>query len=74
MYATILRLFVTADVPRVPTAVERSLDLATLSHREAQQLDGQRVRIRGETSRRPGRRWTLKTLTAAADRCSVLFG
>jgi hypothetical protein len=38
----------------MPTAVERSLDLATLSHRDAQRLDGQRVRVRVELETLPG--------------------
>jgi hypothetical protein len=47
MYATLLLLLVPADVPRISSAVvEPSYDLATLSHREAQRLDGRRVRIR----------------------------
>jgi hypothetical protein len=43
--AHFLLLLVPADVPRIPATVVRTLDLATLSHREAQRLDGQRVRI-----------------------------
>jgi hypothetical protein len=54
MYATLLLLLVPADVPRIPTGVERSLDLATLTHRQAQQLDGRRVRIRVELESEPG--------------------
>jgi hypothetical protein len=50
----LLPLIVPADVPRTPTAVERSLDLATLSHREAQRLDGRRVRVRVELESLPG--------------------
>jgi hypothetical protein len=51
--ALLLRLlFLPADVPGIPTAVERSLDLATLSHRDAQRLDGRRVRV--ELESRPG--------------------
>jgi hypothetical protein len=52
--ALLLLLFVPADVPRIPTAVERSFDLATLSHRQAQSLDGQRVRVRVELESLPG--------------------
>jgi hypothetical protein len=54
MYATLLLLLFPADVPPIPTAVERSLDLATLSHRDAQRLDGCRVRFRVELESRPG--------------------
>jgi hypothetical protein len=54
MYATLLLLLVPADVPGTPTAVEWSLDRATLSHRDAQRLDGQRVRVRVDLESRPG--------------------
>ena len=46
MYATLLPLLVPADVSGIPTAVEQSYDLALLSHRQAQHLDGRRVRFR----------------------------
>src|SRR5262249_34898589 len=48
MYTTLmLLLLVPADVPRTPAAVvEQTDDLALLSHRQAQRLDGRRVRIR----------------------------
>jgi hypothetical protein len=52
--ALLLLLLAPADVPGIPTAVERSLDLATLTHRQAQQLDGHGVRIRVELESRPG--------------------
>jgi hypothetical protein len=52
--ALFLFLVVPADVPRIPTAVDRSLDLATLTHRQAQQLDGRRVRVRVELEFLPG--------------------
>jgi hypothetical protein len=54
MYATLRLLFVPADVPRIPTAVERSFGLATLTHRQAQQLDGRQVRVRVELESLPG--------------------
>jgi hypothetical protein len=55
MYATLLLLLVPADVPRISSAVvEPSYDLATLSHREAQRLDGRRVRIRVDLESEPG--------------------
>jgi hypothetical protein len=43
-----------ADVPRVPATVERSLDLATLTPRESQRLDGHHVRMRVDRESRPG--------------------
>src|SRR5207237_1128756 len=49
-----LLLFVPADVPHIPPAVERSFDLATLPHREARRLDGHRVRVRVEVESQPG--------------------
>jgi hypothetical protein len=52
--ALLLLLSTPADVPRVPSAVERTLDLATLSHRDAQRLDGQGVRVRVDLESRPG--------------------
>jgi hypothetical protein len=52
--ALVLLLLAPADVPRTPTAVERSLDLTTLNHRQAQQLDGRRVRVRVELESLPG--------------------
>jgi hypothetical protein len=54
MDATLLLLLVPSDVPGTPTAVEWSLDLATFSHRDAQRLDGQRVRIRVDLEALPG--------------------
>jgi hypothetical protein len=54
MYATLLLLFVPADVPHVPATVVRSFDLALLSHRQAHQLDGQRVRLRVDLESEPG--------------------
>jgi hypothetical protein len=50
----LLPLLAPVDVPRIPTAVERSLDLATLTHRDAQGLDGRRVRLRVELESLPG--------------------
>jgi hypothetical protein len=50
----LLPLLAPADILRIPTAVERTLDLATLSHRQAQRLDGRRVRIRVELESLPG--------------------
>ena len=45
--ALFLLLLVPADAPRIPSAVvEQTYDLALLSHRQAQRLDGRRVRIR----------------------------
>jgi hypothetical protein len=52
--ALLLLLFIPADVPGTPTAVERSFDLALLTHRQAQRLDGQRVRIRVDMESLPG--------------------
>jgi hypothetical protein len=53
--ALFLLLLAPADVLRVSTAaVERSFDLATLTHRQAQQLDGQRVRLRVDLESEPG--------------------
>jgi hypothetical protein len=52
--ALLLLLLVPVDVPRIPTRIERSFDLALLSHRQAQQLDGQRVRIRVDIESDPG--------------------
>jgi hypothetical protein len=40
--------------PRISTAVEQGFDLATLTHRQAQQLDGRYVRIRVDLESRPG--------------------
>jgi hypothetical protein len=51
--AIFLLLLVAADVWRVSPRVERSFDLATLNHRQAQQLDGQRVRIRVDLESEP---------------------
>jgi hypothetical protein len=51
----LLPLVAPADVPRIPTAVvETTYDLATLSHRQAGQLDGRRVRIRVDLDSLPG--------------------
>jgi hypothetical protein len=48
-------LLVPADVPRIPTAVvEQTYDLALLTHGQAQQLDGRRVRIRVDLESEPG--------------------
>jgi hypothetical protein len=52
--ALLLLLLVPADVPPVPAAVVRSLDLAALSHDGARRLDGRRVRMRVEVESRPG--------------------
>jgi hypothetical protein len=52
--AIFLLLLVAADVCRVSPTVERSFDLGTLNHRQAQQLDGQRVRIRVDLESEPG--------------------
>jgi hypothetical protein len=47
MYTTILPLsLVPAEVPHIPATVVRPFDLASLSHRQVQQLDGTRGRIR----------------------------
>jgi hypothetical protein len=54
MYATVLLLFVPADVPQIPATVVRSFDLALLSHRQTEQIDGQRVRIRVDLESEPG--------------------
>src|SRR5262245_46676879 len=50
----LLPLLAFADVPGIPTAVDRPFDLATLSHREAQRLDGRPVRVRVELESLPG--------------------
>src|SRR4051794_29617990 len=52
--ALLLLLLFPADAPRISSAVVRPLDLATLSHREAQRLDGQRVLVRVELESLPG--------------------
>jgi hypothetical protein len=55
MHATLVLLaLVHADVPHIPATVVRSFDLAMLSHRQAQLLDGQRVRIRVDLESEPG--------------------
>jgi hypothetical protein len=50
----LLALLAPADVPRITDAVERSLGLASLTHRDAQCRDGQRVRIRVDLESLPG--------------------
>jgi hypothetical protein len=53
--ALLLLLLVPADVTPIPTAVvEQSYDLALLSHRQAQRLDGRRVHIRVDLGSEPG--------------------
>jgi hypothetical protein len=54
MYAALLLLLAPADAPSISAAMVRSVELATLSHRQAQQLDGQRVRIRVDLESEPG--------------------
>jgi hypothetical protein len=54
MTPALLLLFVPADVPGIPATVGRSLDLTLLSHRQAQQFDGQCVRIRVDLESEPG--------------------
>src|SRR5262245_45064874 len=52
--AFLLLLLVPADVPHINTAVVRTHDLAILSHRQAQLLDGRRVRFRVDLESEPG--------------------
>ena len=55
MDATLLLLLAPADVPGIWEAVvEPVYDLALLSHREAQRLDGRRVRFRVDLEYEPG--------------------
>src|SRR5262249_4386067 len=55
MVATLLLLLAPADVPGIWEAVvEPVYDLALLSHREAQRLDGRRVRFRVDLEYEPG--------------------
>src|SRR5262249_10241475 len=53
MSTILLLLLVPPDVPRISTAVVRTWDLATLTHREAQWLDGRRVRVRLDLESEP---------------------
>jgi hypothetical protein len=52
--ALFLLLFVPADIPHIPATVVRSFDLALLSHRQTQQIDSQRIRIRVDLESEPG--------------------
>jgi hypothetical protein len=55
MYTTLLLLLVPADVAHVSSAVvELPYDLWLLSHRQAQLLDGRRVRFRVDLESEPG--------------------
>jgi hypothetical protein len=52
--AFFLLLLLPTDLPRISTAVVRTHDLALLTHREAQRLDGRRVRVRVDLESEPG--------------------